>query len=99
MMTKEEFFENCRKLPKEIKSKSRGATYSHVRMSGDNIGGIKDSKGSFNISVSKLYEAYRKGDYHKTEDLKPYVNGQFDEVIYKYECFVAKLRHKLYKEK
>lgn len=77
MMTKEEFFENCRKLPKEIKSKSRGATYSHVRMSGDNIGGIKDSKGSFNISVSKLYEAYRKGDYHKTEDLKPYVNGQF----------------------
>ena len=75
-ISKSVFEERFSNLPKELKTKSQGKVYRNICIKRGKVCGIKESGNSFSISISSLYEAYEKDDYHTTGALLKYDIGR-----------------------
>lgn len=75
-ISESEFYERCSNLPEELETKSQGKKYRNVCVKEKNVCGVKESGNSFNISISKLYEAYKNDDFHTTSELLKYKIGR-----------------------
>lgn len=80
-LTKNEFIEWLQ-TTKEADS-VQGVHYSHIRIEGGKIKGIRDStQQPFMIDAEALYQAYKENDVINTSILKEYINNRAQAPAY-----------------